>query len=60
MTPAELSTMTLRVGMTAIAWTDFSEDDEPVLRVEAHITVLAIKDDYVTLVIEQKEMEPAQ
>lgn len=49
----DLSSVTLKVGMTAIAWTDVSELETHVLRVEASVTVLSVDGDSVTLAIEQ-------
>ena len=54
---SDLSTVTLKVGMVASAWTDVSEFGVHLLRVEANVTVLAIDDDSVTLAIEQIQME---
>ncbi len=52
-----LISVTLKPGMTAVAWTDVSEDGVRLLSVEAKVTVLAIDDDSVTLAIEQTEIQ---
>ncbi len=53
----DLSSVTLKVGMTVMAWTDVSEMGAHVLRVEASVTVLSIDEDSVTLAIEQSIKE---
>ena len=54
---SDLTSVTLKPGMTAVAWTDVSEDGIRLLSVEAKVTVLAIDDDSVTLAIEQTEIQ---
>lgn len=53
----DLSSVTLKVGMTVMAWTDVSEMGTHVLRVEASVTVLSVDEDSVTLAIEQSIVE---
>lgn len=55
---SDLSSVTLKIGMTATAWTDVSELGRHVLRVEANVTVLSIDEDSVTLAIEQQSIPP--
>ena len=56
---SDLSSITLKVGMTAVAWTEVSDLDvselkEDFIRVEITVSVLAIDEDSVTLAIEQQ------
>ncbi len=57
---SDLTSVTLRVGMTTTAWTDVSEDGIRLLSVEAKVTVMAVDGDYVTLAIEQIELWPTE